>query len=51
MALTALLVQATESRMQLLESGKCRKCCRYVAEHTLRKRAQIQNVPILGHRH
>src|SRR5882724_8368234 len=35
MAVTALLVQTAESRMQLLESGECRKRCREVTEHAL----------------
>jgi hypothetical protein len=47
---TALLVEAAESRMQLFESGERRKRCRDVTEHTLRKRAQIQDVTILRHR-
>jgi hypothetical protein len=41
MALTAFLIQAAESRIQMFESGECRERGRNVAEHALRERAQI----------
>src|SRR4029077_5218640 len=50
-AMTTFLVQAAEARMQLLESVEGGERRRDVAQQTLRLRAQIQEVAILGDRH
>jgi len=50
MAMTALLVEAAEARMQSFEAGQRGKRRIDIAEQTLRQRAQNQDVAILGHR-
>src|SRR5260370_24377862 len=48
--MTALLVQATEARIQLFKSGERGKRRRDIAVQTLRQGAQVQDVAILRHR-
>src|SRR5262249_7811646 len=50
MALTSLLIQGAKVRMQLFQPVDGRKRRRYIAEHPLGERTQVEEVPILGHR-